>query len=73
MATFRGGCYQWVLLTGIGIIVYLELGILKSFGVLIDDISWSLDVSTGLVGTAIGLSHGLSMSLGKNIQQTGNP
>lgn len=70
MATFTGGRYQCVLLTGMVIINYLELGILKSFGVFIDDISLSLGVSTGLVGTAIGVSHGLTQSMGKKCKLT---
>nr|XP_054761184.1 monocarboxylate transporter 12-like [Lytechinus pictus] len=63
MASFARSAYDWVLLIAVGVVVYLELGILKSFGVFINDVSSSLNVSTGLVGTAVGLSHGISMSL----------
>lgn len=51
---------RWLVLGGVSVILFLKIGILKSYGVLIEYIARDLRISTGLVGMAVGLSHGLS-------------
>ena len=63
---------RWVILAGSFVIMFLEVGTLKAYGVLVDDISSGLRTSTGLVGLAIGFAQGLTFLLGKMYFSVGN-
>ncbi|XP_071506651.1 monocarboxylate transporter 12-like [Diadema antillarum] len=52
------------ILAGAAVVVYLEVGTLKSYGVFLNDISGDINISTAVAGLAVGLSHGLAQGLG---------
>ncbi|XP_072167385.1 monocarboxylate transporter 12-like [Diadema setosum] len=55
---------RFLILLGVAVIVYLEMGTLKSYGVFLNEISGDINISTAVAGLAVGLSHGLSLGLG---------
>ncbi|XP_071497296.1 monocarboxylate transporter 12-like [Diadema antillarum] len=56
--------YGWVVVAGRFISGFLEVGTVKSFGVLLPDMVTELGTSSGKIGLAFGLCHGLTFGLG---------
>ncbi|XP_072180638.1 monocarboxylate transporter 6-like [Diadema setosum] len=55
------GRFRWFILLGSSTIAFLEMGLLKTSGVFLDDISRDLQASTTLLGLALALSHGIAI------------
>ena len=49
--------------------VFLEVGVLKSLSVLFPDITKDLNISSGELGIYTAISHGITISLGKELYQ----
>ncbi|XP_041453377.1 uncharacterized protein LOC121406416 [Lytechinus variegatus] len=61
---FRECKYGWIVVVGRFISGFIEVGTVKSFGVLLPDVVTHLNASSGKVGLAFGLCHGLTFGLG---------
>ncbi|XP_071494659.1 monocarboxylate transporter 12-B-like [Diadema antillarum] len=55
------GRFRWFILLGSSTIAFLEMGLLKTSGVFLDDILRDLQASTTLLGLALALSHGIAI------------
>ena len=65
--TFHPSPRRWLLLAGVSLSIFLEVGVLKCYGVFLDDITRDLQTSTGLVGLITGMAQGLPYILGRSI------
>ena len=45
---------------------FIEMGVVKSYGVLVDDIVFQLRSDLGTVGMILGVFHGMSFFIGNN-------
>lgn len=59
------GCRKWLILAGGFFVFFLQYGMIKSLGLLINDIIADLDVSTAFVGFCISMVSGVSLILCK--------
>eukprot|EP00057_Strongylocentrotus_purpuratus_P028845 XP_011683319.1 PREDICTED: uncharacterized protein LOC105447219 [Strongylocentrotus purpuratus] len=57
------GCRKWLILAGGFFVFFLQYGMIKSLGLLINDIIADLDVSTAFVGFCISMVSGVSLIL----------
>ncbi|XP_071486060.1 monocarboxylate transporter 7-like [Diadema antillarum] len=57
------GGRAWVVIVAFFFLSLIEMGVIKSFGVLVDDITLQLDKDPGMIGLSIGLYHGIAYAL----------
>lgn len=53
------------------VISLIESGIIRGFGVLVDDLVLQFETDIGIVGLVIGLSNGISYIIGKSLVHNG--
>ncbi|XP_072174642.1 monocarboxylate transporter 7-like [Diadema setosum] len=56
----RASWKEWILVVCFFFISFIEMGIVKSFSVVLTDLVYQLDTDYGTLGTVIGLYHGVS-------------
>lgn len=66
---FRECKNGWIVVVGRFISGFVEVGTVKSFGVLLPEIVTQLNATSGKIGLAFGLCHGLTFGLGKCLDQ----
>ncbi|XP_041466688.1 uncharacterized protein LOC121417163 isoform X2 [Lytechinus variegatus] len=52
------GTKRWFILTGVFFVSFLETGTVRSFGVILNDMTSDFGTSTAYIGTIIGMAHG---------------
>ncbi|XP_041471319.1 monocarboxylate transporter 14-like [Lytechinus variegatus] len=62
-STQKPSVRRWLILAGVSLTIFLEVGVLKSYGVFLNDITRDLDTTTGLVGLVSGLAQGITYLL----------
>ncbi|XP_071499226.1 monocarboxylate transporter 7-like [Diadema antillarum] len=56
----RASWKEWILVVCLFFISFIEMGLVKSFSVVLADLVYQLDTDYGTLGTVIGLYHGVS-------------